>query len=478
MPAKTAVSTFLVLFFLAAPSYALGCNPGTSECFNETSYHICSGTALWGSPIDCEDGQMCVLGACEEPVGCMPGVRECVTYFSYRVCGQYAIWEPEQQCSAGWSCQNGQCIPPTPVPQCDMPGQTRCAPDGSNIVQVCNGNRQWETQRACDYGCTSGYCRNCRPGSVRCGDGTHYQTCNSDGNWGADSYCGKNSICQGGSCMQDPATNCQNIGAVRCSSTNNNMLQKCNSNYMWSDFQICQMGCFYNACRACSTGERTCRDSSTYYMCDEHGQWGLDTSCPTGFVCFLGSCQVPTGSQCSAIGQKRCSPSNPGMTQICGSNYVFMDYVKCGQGCANGECMVCQPGATSCADTSSYKSCDKNGQFTTAVPCPSGQYCTNGKCVPTAVCSEASRQCLGSTVQVCTGGQWANYTTCPSSSACTESQGTAYCKEIPAPEPTPSPAPSPAPQKNWLDGAALPIMALLAIVLIAAAGYYLISKRK
>lgn len=476
MAAKKLLASFLFFSFLAFPVSALGCNPGASECFNETAYHACTDYSIWDTPIDCAPGQSCVLGECQSPIGCNPGTRECVTYSSYRLCGTYAIWEPEQQCPAGWHCSSGQCISPAPAPQCDTPGQTRCAPDGSNAVQVCNGNLQWETQRTCDYGCTNGYCRNCRPGAMRCSDRTHTQTCGSDGTWGSDSYCGKNSVCSDGSCGPDPSTNCQNIGAVRCSPTNNNMLQKCNSYYLWSDFQICQMGCFYNACRACSTGEVACKDSATYYMCDSHGQWGLETSCPTGYVCFLGSCQVPTGSQCSSIGQKRCSPSTPGMTQICGNNYVFMDYVKCGQGCANGECMVCQPGTTYCADSGSYKLCNNDGQYALALPCPAGQACSDGACAPAAVCTGAARQCAGNTVQVCTNGQWAVYTACPSDSTCTESQGTAYCKAAPAPAPTPQPAPSPEPKNDSNTG--LIIVVLFAAAIIGGAGYCLLTKKK
>ena len=457
MSVKISIGIILLLAFFAVPAYAFGCSPGTSECFNETAYHMCGDTAIWDSPVNCPSRQTCTLGACEAPIGCKPGVRECVTYNTYRLCSNYALWGEETACQSGWSCTNGQCLPPTPVPQCSTPGQTRCAPDGSNIVQVCDGNLQWTTQRSCDYGCSNGYCKTCQPSSTRCSDGTHYQTCNSGGNWDGSNYCGANNVCQDGACIRDPSTNCQSVGAIRCSPTNSNMLQKCGSNYLWSDFQICQQGCFYNACRACSTGDRSCRDSDTYYMCNSQGQWGLATSCPTGYSCFLGSCQVPSGSQCAAIGQKRCSPTTPSMTQICGNNYVFMDYVKCGQGCSNGECMVCQPGTNYCADSSSYKSCDQNGQYTAAIPCASGQTCTGGKCVTTSVCTESARQCTGNIIQICKSGQWATYTSCPSDSPCFESQGTAYCKAVPAPTPTPVPTPTPAPEpqnKGFFDGIA------------------------
>ncbi|VVB99587.1 Uncharacterised protein [uncultured archaeon] len=467
----------LVLSFLTASAFALGCNPGASECYNQTSYQTCNSYAMYDPPVDCLAGQTCVGGACQEPIGCSPGTSKCTGASTYKTCSDYAIWGPEQYCAPGSTCSGGQCAL---VPQCSSPGTTRCAPDGSNIVQVCNSNLQWETQRACDYGCANGYCRTCSAGATRCSDNTHYQTCSSGGSWGGDNYCGQNKICDSGSCVPDPSTYCASAGSVRCSPSNSNMLQKCGSNLVWADFQVCQMGCFYSACRACSTGQTSCRDTDSYYMCNSQGQWGLATSCPTGYVCFLGSCQAPNGSQCSSLGQIRCSPSDPSMTQICGSNYVYMDYVKCGQGCANGACMVCQPGTSYCADSASYKTCGTDGQFTTAIPCPSGQACANGKCAPTAVCTESSRQCVGSTIQVCTGGQWAPYTTCPSDSSCTESQGTAYCKQNAAPTPQPTPTPSPEPKDSGFLGlgAMGGAVALLIVLVLGGAGGYLFFRKK
>ena len=423
--------------------------PGVSECHSQTSFRTCAETAIWGEPVDCMAGQTCINGACEGPLGCNPGARECVSSNTYHVCSQYALWGEEQSCQAGWTCSSGQCIPPVPQPQCSTPGQTRCAPDGSNSQQVCNKDLQWEYQRTCDYGCANGYCRNCRPNSARCSDGTHYQTCNNDGTWGSDNYCGRSYVCRDGSCIPDPATACQSIGAIRCSSTNANMIQKCSPSYIWADYQVCQMGCFRNACRSCSTGERACRDSDTYYMCDENGQWGLATSCPTGYVCFMGSCQVPTGSQCQSIGQKRCSPSTPSMTQICGSNHVYVDYVKCGQGCRGWDCMECSPGSSYCTDSKSYKVCGAEGQFGPEAACAQGSACTNGTCAALPACSVGQRQCEGNNVQVCSDGQWTAYVTCPSGRECAESQGTAYCRDAPAPVP---PAPGPQKQTGVFDG--------------------------
>lgn len=443
------LTLILALCLLAPSAYALlGCNPGTSECLNDSTYHVCGEHALWGEPITCDMGMSCANGQCQSAIGCKPGTSECTSTTTYHTCNSYALWDPDQSCTSGWTCQSGQCT--GPVKQCDSVGQTRCAPDGSNLVQVCSSNYQWETRQTCDYGCSSGSCRQCSPNSARCAGTYYYQSCNGDGTWSGNIYCGSNSICQGGgNCVTDPSIQCNTVGQTRCaSSSSSNTLQKCQNNHQWADYQVCPMGCFYNACRQCSSGQTTCRDSYTFLMCTSQGQWGLDTSCPTGYTCFMGSCQKPSGSQCTSIGQKRCSSSDPSMVQICGGNYVYVDYVTCGQGCADGECMACKPGASYCAGSGAYQTCSVNGQYNSAVPCPAGQNCTNGQCVQASVCTDLQRTCTGNSIQVCNGGQWALYINCPSTTDCTESQGTAYCKDKPAPEPAPEPTPAPTPQKD------------------------------
>lgn len=476
------IFAIIMLVFFASTVYALGCNPGTSQCYNETAYQTCGEHALWNEPIDCQIGQSCIDGACQEPVGCNPGTRECTSDTTYKVCGQYAIWESEKSCNSGWTCANGQCIAPKPVPQCSTPGQARCAPDGSNTVQVCNNDLQWVTQRTCDYGCYNGACKGCNPGSTRCSDGTHFLTCNSDGVWTSETYCGNGRVCQGGACTNDPSTSCQSVGALRCSPTNSNMLQKCASNYVWADSQVCQMGCYYNACRACSTGEKLCKDTQSYYTCNDRWQWDYLASCPQGYTCFMGVCQVPTSSQCTSVGQKRCSLNDTTMVQMCGSNYAYSDYTRCAIGCYNGECMQCQTGETQCADSSSYKICGTNGQFADAVACPTGQACSGGKCAPVAVCTESARQCNGNEIQVCKGGQWALYTTCSAASTCAEAQGTAYCKDNVQPpaedNKTSGQAQQQEKQPDMLPGIAEGALGVIVLLAVAGGIYYLFAKHK
>jgi len=466
---------FLILF--SAPAFALGCNPGTSECVDSTSFHTCTEHAIWGEAVSCTAGEQCVDGQCEAPLGCMPGTSECVGASSYHVCSNYALWGPETNCQSGYLCSGGQCYNPMPK-QCDYPGQTRCNPSDSGEVQICNGNFQWEHKQACDYGCQNGYCLNCRPGNTRCSGTYTYQTCSNDGSsWGGDTRCPNSLICDGGSCIVNPSIKCSSIGAYRCSPDSSSTLQRCGNNYQWSDYTYCSMGCSSGACKVCNYGEKKCKDSSTYLNCGSGGQWGGETSCPTGYFCFSGSCQVPSGSQCSSQGAYRCSPDNPSMVQVCNNNYIYSDYQLCSQGCINGVCADCKPGTTICVGTSATKECGANGKYGAPQNCVQGYACTDGSCVKTAVCTEGQRSCMSNNVYACQAGQWALYLSCPTDSSCKESQGTAYCEAKPQPAPTPEPTPTPSPEQNGGDGA-MAVLGLAALVVVGGAGYYLFLRKK
>ncbi|HNT60814.1 MAG TPA: hypothetical protein PKJ97_02445, partial [Candidatus Bilamarchaeaceae archaeon] len=169
----------LVLFgMMLSPAFAqegmmLGCNPGTSECVDDTSFRVCTERAVWGETQYCLLEQQCVNGQCMERLGCQPGARECVDAYSYRVCGSHAVWNPTQYCGSGQTCYNGQC---TPSPQCSY-HDTRCSPTDSRMLQVCNSQGQWQDWKKCSHGCRSGACMDCRSGDRQCYDNTHYQKC-------------------------------------------------------------------------------------------------------------------------------------------------------------------------------------------------------------------------------------------------------------------------------------------------------------
>jgi len=473
------ISVFL--FLLSAPAFALGCNPGTSECVDTYSFHTCTEQAIWGDTISCLAGQSCINGVCESPIGCNPGTSECVGGSSYRTCNNYAVWDPERQCPSGYLCSGGQCYNPYPK-QCDYPGQTRCNPSDSGEVQTCNGNYQWEHKQNCDYGCQNGYCRTCRPGNTRCSGTYTYQTCNNDASWGSDTRCNSNLVCDGGSCVVDPSLRCTSISSFRCSPGNTMVLQQCGNNYQWGDFTYCSLGCSSGACKVCNYGDKKCKDSQTYINCGIGGQWGGETSCPTGYFCYSGSCQVPSGSQCSAKGSYRCSPDNPLMVQICNVNNIYSDYQQCSYGCVNGACAECKSGTSVCVGTSATKACGANGQYGAPQNCASGYACTDGSCQKTSVCNDGQRTCTSGNVYICQSGQWELYLACSTDSECTVAQGTAFCQQkaapAPAPTPTPSPSPTPTPAPSGDSGLATAAAIVVALGVIGGAGYYFIAKKK
>ena len=466
------IAVFLSL--LLSPVFALGCSPGAVECVDTSSYRTCTEYAVWGAAVSCLAGQDCISGVCEMRLGCSPGTRECVDSTSYKVCNNYALWDPAVQCQAGYLCSNGACYSPFPR-QCDYVGQSRCNPSDSSEVQVCNGDYQWEHKQTCDYGCQNGYCRTCRPGNTRCSGTYTYQTCNNDASWGSDTRCSSNYICDGGSCVVPPSLKCTSTGLFRCSPDNSAVLQQCGNNYQWSDFTYCSLGCNSGACKVCTYGDRKCKDSQTYLNCGSGGQWGGETSCPTGYFCYSGSCQVPSGSQCSSQGAMRCSPSNSGMVQICNSNYIYSDYQLCSQGCVNGACADCKAGTSACSGASSVKACGANGQWGVPQPCASGYACTGGQCTLLAVCTEGQRSCIGNNVNTCQSGQWAPYLSCPSGSTCTEAQGTAFCQAKVEPAPAP---PSPSPDSTGGLGIAGVVAAIAGIGIVGGAAYYFLVQKK
>ncbi|MFH1222045.1 MAG: hypothetical protein V1492_03090 [Candidatus Micrarchaeota archaeon] len=448
----------------------LGCNPGTTECVGTDAYRICDNYAVWGPTLYCSQGQSCVNGKCQAPLGCNPGITECVGTDAYRICDNYAVWGPTLYCSQGQSCVNGKC---SPSPQCSYQ-QTRCSPSNPNEIQQCNYQQQWQDWKYCSNGCTgSGYCMNCNPGDTRCSDSTSYQKCDSDGTWGSTHDCGSNQVCDSGSCVQSPQSQCDNYGATRCSPDDASSVQRCGSNNRWQNYQYCQNGCDYGKCVSCGTGEKQCVDSQSYATCNSQGQWGASVACQSGYLCSAGSCVAPAGTQCATPGVKRCSPSNANMLQVCGNNNIYQDYLTCPQGCSNGQCAECTAGTTMCAGANAYRTCN-NGQLSDPINCPSGYNCDNGQCEASVQCVKGMRECVSNNVYVCSDNSWQLLLQCPSYSDCVESAGTAYCTQQ---KPTPPP-PQPVTPTNPFELGALGIVFVVATLVLGAALVYFYLKMK
>lgn len=469
-------SAFLLSLFIL-PVSALGCEPGAQECVSSSSYRNCSEFAIWGEETACPASTECSNGICEPKLGCQPGTKECIDSSSYHTCGNYGIWNTAVSCESYQTCQNGAC---TPQPQCGKFQETRCSPSDYHEIQICNAAYQWENFKYCDVGCQNGFCLACRQGNTRCIDSYTYQTCDSDGQWGGSTRCPADDICSDGVCTVSPLVACQQTGATRCSPSNTNVLQQCGSNHRWADFSYCQLGCKGGACKACSLGDSKCTDSFSYVKCTSDYQWGGRTSCPDGYYCYAGSCQTSPDTRCSSKGDKRCSPSNPSMLQMCNDNFVYADYLSCPDGCVNGVCAECKPGTSVCSGAASFRTCTVNGQLSSPQQCAAGYACDHGACVAAPECTEGARNCVSDSIYECTGGKWSLLMHCPSDTDCRESTGTAYCAEearnntAPAPQPQPAPAPQPQITTTW---SAEPI--LIAITLVSACvAVYIWSTRK
>ena len=465
------IGLFLIIGIIFSPVVfaQLGCNPGTSACVDNFSYHICGPNAIWDETLRCSSGQSCVNGQCQAPLGCQPGLSECIDSSSYHVCSQQAIWGPTQYCSSG-QCSNGRC---TPTPQCSYQ-QRRCSPNDPNEIQQCNYQQQWQDWKYCGNGCSNGNCKNCNSGDTRCSDSTSYQRCDSDGTWGSIHYCDNNQICDSGSCVQSSQGQCDNYGAMRCSPDDASSVQRCGGNNRWQNYQYCQNGCDYGKCVACGTGEKQCVDSQSYATCNSQGQWSGSVACQSGYSCSAGSCIAPAGTQCATPGIKRCSPSNANMLQVCGNNNLYQDYLTCPMGCSNSQCAECTAGTTVCAGASAYRTCS-NGQLSDPINCPSGYNCDNGQCEASVQCVKGVHECVSGNVYVCSNNSWQLLLQCPSYSDCVESAGTAYCTQQNV---TPTPPQPPVNPTNPFELGALGIVFVVTTLVLGAALVYFYLKMK
>ncbi len=80
------------------------------------------------------------------------------------------------------------------------------------------------------------------------------------------------------------------------------------------------------------------------------------------------------------------------------------EHAQCapGEACADGMCrrIVCEPGATGCADDTRRTACDDTGTRLATTPCAAGEFCEAGACRPRA-CEPGRRACDGDAVVTC-----------------------------------------------------------------------------
>ncbi len=175
------------------------------------------------------------------------------------------------------------------------------------------------------------------------------------------------------------------------------------------------------ACGAwCTDGASAC-EGDAFVSCqrDEDGcmRWGAALACPsTAPFCSLGACNTACVDEC-ADGERRCA--GPEGVQQCGQADSdpcrdWLTVTACAQGeqCENGRCASacvgeCQEGAVQCRDGGLSRCADRdfNGcnEWGPSEPCPSGESCEGGACLPIDACTDAcsASTCNGPTLTQC-----------------------------------------------------------------------------
>ncbi len=168
-----------------------------------------------------------------------------------------------------------------------------------NTPQKCSGGL-WQDLAACEAStCLAGACMgSCKAGDKRCANDTP-QTCSATGAWENQPWCGSPKHCQGGACVVSCAPGVD-IGCF------GNSPYTCDVNGNFEMAKACgKSTCVDGACQGiCALGETRCSasDPKVPEACDATGQWETMSAC-TG-TCTSGSCP---GRSCDGL-PETCGP--------------------------------------------------------------------------------------------------------------------------------------------------------------------------
>lgn len=301
--------------------------------------------------------------------------------------------EEDADCSGGFHCRLFACLPIDDIVcesnsrHCDDNTMVGCSGDGTHEVRLdC-------AERVC-IGAEAGVrCaeRVCQPNRAGCLDDLTAFSCDATGTTITAIPCRNDRYCEEGHC-RDPlceanTVSCQGNTLVACDERGTSLVTTacgeqahCNG----SDF-----GC---TCVAGACEERLCRPSSARCVgdsrqpCADDGLSYLDVrTCEDDHVCVAGACMpnlcegghsVCVGDvlvECRENGSSRDETDCASSGQICGGL----------AGSATCRVRACQPDHSTCSDSgTTVVECDTRGASTHETECDSGQYCSDGACVP------------------------------------------------------------------------------------------------
>lgn len=378
------------------------CEPGERRCSTLgvlfCTQDLSSGCFTWGL-LPCQVGQSCqyVNGIYDcaagtgtaTPEECLRKPyhqRQCVgrDIYWFDACGQQRAYLTT--CSTQTECLNGTCQP------------------------LSSG-----------VGCTQGQ-QQCFEGTRRC-NGISFQECKTDQAkgctyWGQLESCPQGQYCAQGACAASPSS-CPQVcqaGAKRCAGVS---VQVCEADPVtrclrWSQVQQCpsNQSCQKGACQAgpgncplaCSAGAARCvGDKIQRCTTDAKGclVWSAEETCPNNQSCSNNECQGSQGGckDLCASGAKRCVGVAVQSCERAGNGCLeWSTPIPCptGQGCQAG---ACQSGGSSCQDQCregdtrcqgvEIQSCQRQGQCTTWVrsrQCGANQSCKSESNGVTCAC--------------------------------------------------------------------------------------------
>jgi hypothetical protein len=289
-------------FEVAPAESGAPCHPGEVRC--EGSKLLgCGGDLRFVTLEDCSSAATCdpSARACRP---CTPGERAC-NGAELLVC-ESSGWRSERECATPELCvfpgdrSTGQCAPPI----CEW-GEYRC--DGSVLFRCARARDHWELLELCadEYhcvvpeadamasagegahcqpSCTDDCVNECEPGTKRC-EGFLLEHCNGDGVWVDFEACSTPALCNAvdGYCI---APACQEQDETRCSGQN---FERCAADL--THFELQQQctedqACGPSGCSprvACSEPSFNCR-TGTLERC-EAGEWKPYLVCDSPALC-------------------------------------------------------------------------------------------------------------------------------------------------------------------------------------------------
>jgi len=276
------------------------CSNGATQCSNgqiQTCGLQVNGCYDWNGPQNCPTFQTCNGGQCVSSCTdqCQVGATQCsgpqVQTCELQVNG-CADWSPGMNCAAGQACSGGSC-----VSQCTdncTQGQTQCSGTSvQNCAMQANGCYDWAAPIACPAPqiCMGNACASatCNQGDLRC-NGNLLEVCNGMNQWQTQQVCAQS--CDPAQAACTGAATCA-AGARRC---NGLQSQVCNSTgTAWLTVETCAIACdnASGLCAgACDPGAKRCNGAQPE-QCNAMGTaWTTSPACAT--YCFNGDCALPS----------------------------------------------------------------------------------------------------------------------------------------------------------------------------------------